>query len=139
MNFIFQTPELFNSQSFWSTFGSPIATLAGVIISGLVAYHLFSKGIAKEHRLYQERRDVEKMDEKLKDVERLQMFGKLFSTLLNNSISVSQKQFENYKEFAATYLADPLGRHFVKEVSLENLKRLLLLDLNKIPQYSVFI
>ena len=132
MNIYLQTTDLLNPQVFWSTFGSPIATLVGVIITGSVAYFLFNKGIAKERRLYQERHDNEKKDEKIKELDQLQKFGKLFTTLLNNCINVSQKQLDNYKEFAVNCLADPLGQHFVKEVSMENLKRLLSFDLSDI-------
>ena len=135
MNIIFQTDDIVRSQNFWSTFGGSIATLVGVIISGLIAYSLFKKGIGKERNLFHERREEEKIDEKLKEIEYLIKFGKLFTTLLDTSIKISLTQYENYKEFASTFILDPLGQHFVKEISLENLRRIVSLDLSKILEF----
>lgn len=124
----------------------PIATVLGVLISGLIAYWLFNKGIVKERMLYQEKRENErkyeqkkieneKKDLQIKELENLQKFGKLLTTLIINVIDISSKQTGFYKKFAEEFLKDLLGQHFIEEICLENLNRLLTLDIDRILQY----
>jgi len=58
MDIIFQSGEFCYEVSFWTTFGGPIASLLGILISGLVAVYIFSKGVKKDRELANEQRMI---------------------------------------------------------------------------------
>lgn len=143
MDIIFQSGEFYNETNLWHILLSPLATLIGVILSGLFGVFLFNKGIKKDRefakeqrksdyeqhlRIDKERRDNEKKDMEKNRIENLNKFGHLFQTLLESCITTSEKQVVKYNENIKKLKIDILGQHFPQLYTHENLERLLKLD-----------
>lgn len=123
-----------NGNNFWSVFGGPLATLMGVLISGIFAVILFNRSIKKERKLFKEKRDQEIEDEKNKIRKEQDFFKDYFLTLLNAIIENSRIQNDEYLEYAKQLKENPRQQFYPKQRTHENLTRVLRIDTNKLME-----
>ena len=133
--FLFHTTD---SSLFWKTFGSPIATLTGVLISGLFGVWLFNKGIKKERLLEKERRELEKNDGLKRHNEILIKLKYHIITLLEGCLTTSHKQSDSYEKYTKEHRDDILGQHFPTQYSHSDLIRLLQIRTEEILELFEF-
>ena len=127
-----------DSSSFWTTFGGPIATMIGVLISGLFGVWLFNEGVKKERLLEKHRRDLDKQKELNNHKEVLIKLKKHFITLLEGCLVTSHKQNDNYIKYAQEFLNDLLGQHFPGQYAHSDLHRLLKIKTEEILELFEF-
>jgi hypothetical protein len=117
--FEFYYPEtILNESSIWS---SLFVTLIGTFIGFLGAFYLVNRSLTKQRRI-----DRNKKHEELKD--RLSFF----SLLIDNSLSTTKNQLENFEILAVDIKSNPIELNLLPIVASIDLDRLQKIDSNEI-------
>lgn len=122
--------------TFWTLYAGPLATLIGVLLSGLIAYILFNAGIKKERRLNAEFRQNEKNDALESEKKRINDYNNYLIALLDQALKNIKKQNEFYKDYVDLLIHKPKQMHFPMILQHEHLKQILKIDNDII--YKVF-